>query len=300
MHVEGDGVVKLREYLMQTRRQAEMAIDSLNERIAELEKDNIEISDANKALADERDYFRNLAEQRKTENSKKWRLQERDDWKALVESVQKDRSRLQDDLVKREIELESIRSELAYYKRTGGGAGSCVATADAAAVGVRGGEEETSGVYFSIPNPSGNSNGLNISIPGGSAGDGVSLGSVSSEGSGTGTGTDDSTMPPMTPRALSRTLKTELEKAQGALEVERAAAEAERLSHVKEIGRLRYENRTLKDPTATVSSAISSVGMGSGGLLNRLPLVSGVLQLLTPYSNSQQVQFRARTAIQHV
>ena len=76
MHVEGDGVVKLREYLMQTRRQAEMAIDSLNERIAELEKDNIEISDANKAQADERDYFRNLAEQRKTENSKKWRCRD--------------------------------------------------------------------------------------------------------------------------------------------------------------------------------------------------------------------------------
>lgn len=99
---------------------------------------------------------------------------------------------------------------------------------------------------------------------------------------------------------MNRMLKLELEKAQGALMVERAVAEAERLSHVKEIGILRDESTSVTSVTTTVSSAISSVGIGSGGLLYSLPLISGVLQLHTPYSNLKQVQFRSRTAIQHV
>lgn len=68
----------------------------------------------------QRDYYKNFAEQLQLENSKKWRLQERDDWKALVDSVQRDRGRLQEEcnIMERELaealeridELESTLS----------------------------------------------------------------------------------------------------------------------------------------------------------------------------------------------
>jgi septal ring factor EnvC (AmiA/AmiB activator) len=105
MAQQPEGLAKLTEYLAQTRRQAEQSIDVLNERIAQIENEKEEI------LA-ERDYFRNYSEQLKLENSKKWRLQERDDWKSLVESVQKDRNRLHEDCVQLEAELEEARREL--------------------------------------------------------------------------------------------------------------------------------------------------------------------------------------------
>ena len=81
---ESDGLSKLAEYLNQTRRQAEQSIDILNAKISELANES-------EAISSERDYFRNYSEQLKLENSQKWRLQERDDWKSLVESVQTDR-----------------------------------------------------------------------------------------------------------------------------------------------------------------------------------------------------------------
>jgi hypothetical protein len=85
---ESAGLAKLTEYLNQTRKQAELSIDILNKKISELEVEN-------ERLSGEKDYFHSLTLQLKIENSKKWRLQERDDWKSLVDSIQIDRSRLQ-------------------------------------------------------------------------------------------------------------------------------------------------------------------------------------------------------------
>ena len=118
-----EGVQKLIEYLNQTRRQAEQAVDCLNERIKELEeiceesnrraeKLEEEVCSKYKCITEllfvspQRDYYQRYAEQLKIENSKKWRLQERDDWKALVDSVQKDRDRLHDECLRLETELE--------------------------------------------------------------------------------------------------------------------------------------------------------------------------------------------------
>ena len=95
-----DGLQKLTEYLNQTRRQAELAIDTLSTKVIALEKESESIRTLLVEAESERDYFKNYSEQLKLENSKKWRLQERDDWKSLVESVQKDRSRLQDDCIR--------------------------------------------------------------------------------------------------------------------------------------------------------------------------------------------------------
>lgn len=102
---ERDGLKKLIEFLNQTRNQAEQAVDCLNVRINELEQER-------DAVLGERDYYKNYAEQLRLENSKKWRLQERDDWKALVDSVQKDRSRLQDECHQLEEELSAAYDEL--------------------------------------------------------------------------------------------------------------------------------------------------------------------------------------------
>lgn len=100
---ESDGLSKLAEYLNQTRRQAEQSIDILNAKISELANES-------EAISSERDYFRNYSEQLKLENSQKWRLQERDDWKSLVESVQTDRGRLQENCNRLEIELEEAKA----------------------------------------------------------------------------------------------------------------------------------------------------------------------------------------------
>lgn len=100
---EKEGLAKLAAYLQQTRKQAELSIDILNTRILSLENES-------EAISSERDYFRNYSEQLKLENSKKWRLHERDDWKSLVDSVQVDRARLQENCDNLEIELEEARA----------------------------------------------------------------------------------------------------------------------------------------------------------------------------------------------
>lgn len=94
---ESEGVARLTAYLQQTKRQAENSIDKMNQHIEELQEDLETSKLVSRQLEQERDYFRNLAEQLREENTKKWRLQERDDWKALLESVQEDRVRLQDE-----------------------------------------------------------------------------------------------------------------------------------------------------------------------------------------------------------
>jgi hypothetical protein len=100
----GAGLAKLTEYLNQTRRQAEASIDVLNTKIQALTEEN-------EKLAGERDQYRRYAEQLQTEGSKKSRFQERDDWKALLDSVQRDRSRLQDECARLAGELEQARAE---------------------------------------------------------------------------------------------------------------------------------------------------------------------------------------------
>ena len=83
--MSNEAISRLTEYLNQTRRQAEQSIDHLNNQLQEKQNElenNQEVVDH---VIGERDYYRNLAEQLKLENSKKWRLNERDDWKSLVE-----------------------------------------------------------------------------------------------------------------------------------------------------------------------------------------------------------------------
>ena len=107
--MSNEAISRLTEYLNQTRRQAEQSIDHLNNQLQEKQNElenNQEVVDH---VIGERDYYRNLAEQLKLENSKKWRLNERDDWKSLVESIQTDRTRLNEEVALLEAELLNIK-----------------------------------------------------------------------------------------------------------------------------------------------------------------------------------------------
>jgi len=126
---ESEAIARLTAYLNQTRRQAEDSIDVLNGRYEEL---RVELDTSQlvcERLAEERDYFKSLSEQLKLENSKKWRLNERDDWKSLVDSIQVDRARLQEECVRLEAEVQRLRLGPGPGPGPGGGA------ADAAGAG---------------------------------------------------------------------------------------------------------------------------------------------------------------------
>lgn len=112
-----DGLSKLTAYLNQTRRQAELTIDGLNDQIGALSAENKSLKLSLSIAESERDYFKNYVDQLKLENSKKWRLQERDDWKSLVESVQKDRTRLQEECLFLQTSLEIANAQISKLEK---------------------------------------------------------------------------------------------------------------------------------------------------------------------------------------
>lgn len=109
---ESEGLIKLTEYLKQTRRQAEAAIDHLNEQIAILNNDN-ELK--SQKLQDAYDQIRNMKlqmEKMKEDTSMKAVFKERDDWKSLVDSIQKDRARLQEENQALSVDLDFARDQI--------------------------------------------------------------------------------------------------------------------------------------------------------------------------------------------
>jgi chromosome segregation ATPase len=54
----GLGLQKLTEYLNQTRRQADLAIDTLNDKISEMQEENETCLDMIEKLEKERDYYK--------------------------------------------------------------------------------------------------------------------------------------------------------------------------------------------------------------------------------------------------
>ena len=94
---------------------------------------------------------------------------------------------------------------------------------------------------------------------------------------------------PPTPRTHNRQLKSQLEQAVKIREEEKVASETERLSHMKEIGRLRHEVRQLKGPKLGAGAGAGTGPMGSaaGSLIGGIPIVgyavSSFTRLLVPY-----------------
>jgi hypothetical protein len=109
---ESPGVGKLIEFLNATRRQAELSINNLNEKIQELTAENEYLQKEYDETMVERNHYKQLAETLEQASGTKARLRERDDWKSLVESIQSDRSRLQDECNSIAEELEQARHQI--------------------------------------------------------------------------------------------------------------------------------------------------------------------------------------------
>lgn len=109
---ESEGLSKLTEYLNQTRKQAAMSIDVLNSQIVELRAE----SDYNRRIVEElradRDHYKQLSDQLRYESTTKHKLQERDDWKTLIDNMQKDRTRLSEECIQLRSQLQSATYEI--------------------------------------------------------------------------------------------------------------------------------------------------------------------------------------------
>lgn len=112
---ESEGLTKLTEYLKQTRRQAEVAIDNLNGQLSILKDENSQLNEVIHNLQQERDHYRSQLEQIQ-QNPSKWKFKERDEWKALVDSIQADRSRLQEENAGLMAAMEDAKNEIAFLK----------------------------------------------------------------------------------------------------------------------------------------------------------------------------------------
>ena len=106
-----DGLQRLSEYLAQTRRQANAAIDILNTKVKELQSTNSELRQRETSLRLERDDYYSQLKLLRAENYTKYQLRERDDWKAVLDNVQKDRNRLFDECEALKMQLNDLRCE---------------------------------------------------------------------------------------------------------------------------------------------------------------------------------------------
>lgn len=113
---ESEGLQKLTEYLKQTRRQAEIAIDNLNNQVISLRHENDELRAVNENLKKEKLQAEAAVQQLKVENTNKWKLRERDEWKALVESLQAERDQLQDECNNLHAKLMTAQSDLEFMR----------------------------------------------------------------------------------------------------------------------------------------------------------------------------------------
>ncbi|RYH06881.1 hypothetical protein EON65_42335 [archaeon] len=114
---ESEGLAKLAEYLKQTRRQAEAAIDHLNEQIVVL---NQAIEERDQQLHVAHGEIRDLKlsiMKMQEDKSMKSVFKERDDWKSLVDSIQKDRGRLQQENTTLQQSLDTATSEIGILKQ---------------------------------------------------------------------------------------------------------------------------------------------------------------------------------------
>jgi chromosome segregation ATPase len=265
-----EGLQKLTDYLNQTRRQAAQAIDILNQRITELTTENDDLMIDIDRLRTERDHFHALSEQRATENAKKYRFKERDEWKALVESIQKDRSRLHEECNRLELALEemtakasSLEAELVESRARGLSEDSV-------------NNRRSSSVSFDAMDPA-----AVADPPAGIADTPLKVPrSESLEEGRNGTAT------PKTPRSMAKRLQSELMNAKAQLDLERKLAESEIEAQQTEIQRLKTElNSVRRGPsgegstqralTVRTNGSASAADQGWFGILSYIfPIVA--------------------------
>lgn len=91
-----ESVQVLAHHLSKLKQQSKATIERLEDRALQLESENESLKQQLQACLDELDLAIGQVAQLKMENTKKWRVEERNDWKALVDSVQRDRDDLRD------------------------------------------------------------------------------------------------------------------------------------------------------------------------------------------------------------
>jgi len=109
---QAEGLSKLTEYLKQTKRQAEAAVDHLNKEISRLSEENGQLKSILRQTTIERDEYFATVEELKMKNTSKYKLKERDDWKNLVDQIQVDRTRLQEENSNLEERLAASAAEM--------------------------------------------------------------------------------------------------------------------------------------------------------------------------------------------
>lgn len=285
---ESDGLRKLTEYLNQTKRQAENAIDILNIKINELQEQNIELSRHAEAMELERNHYKAYSEQIKSENATKWKLRERDDWKSLVDSIQSDRNRLQDECTVLEGELDRVNDENADLRDQ---LDKTAAALEEVRAQVQQQQENvassSSSFSTSASNPQGvsgvesdeNKENDSLSTPSKVAGRSINCEAVNNEAISPNserirTGIQQPTLfspvydrsgrpiqMPESPHAMARQLKLELKRAQNQLDIEHRLASETLSAKAIEISRLKQELEAVR-PSNNMRAP------GSGGGLN--------------------------------
>lgn len=328
------GLPKLVDLLNTTRRQAELSINTLSQRVQELSALLAEKEMEVAKVTAERDLYKSSSIQLKQENSQKWRLQERDDWKSLVDSIQKDRARLQDENLALQTALEASQAAGERLEAEVG--------ALRAALGERradlglcenNNDSNKNNNHDNINDENASINDSNINKTGGGFIDDdstehslsnhtmrnsqpmtpIKIKSISIPLNGNSSDTfpahtDVHKTIAGTPHTVARQLKLELERASTLLEEQRRAAEAERQSQTMLIGRLQSElaryNRTRRpaaelvdvSPTAP-PTAVSGVAAPSSSYWS-FPVYN---MLISPFiSDSRPNIGSAKAAIFHV
>ncbi len=109
---EDSGIILLARHLASSKLAAVENEARLRSQIKQLEKSNTDAELAASRARDEAEFWRMKAYQLELENSKKWRVEERDDWRALVSAIQDDRKALQFDNEVLESRVAALQAEL--------------------------------------------------------------------------------------------------------------------------------------------------------------------------------------------
>lgn len=108
------GVQAMALHLAKVKRECHEAVETLAEKVKLLEEDKSALLLQLESVLDELDYSNGQVAQLRLENSKKWRVEERNDWMALVDSVQRDRDELQLENERLNKDLEKIQQSAAH------------------------------------------------------------------------------------------------------------------------------------------------------------------------------------------
>mmetsp|Transcript_25375 Transcript_25375/g.27736 ORF Transcript_25375/g.27736 Transcript_25375/m.27736 type:complete len:317 (-) Transcript_25375:171-1121(-) len=243
---ESDGLAKLTEFLKQTRRQAELAIDNLNSQIQILTRENEELKGSIAQIQHEKSEYKRLFEQLKQETSGKWKFKERDDWKCLVDNIQQDRTRLQEEnnqlnalLSTTSKQVEELKTEIQklYSEKDELEEANRLLLADVEELKTSGERPKTITIETDEDENGMNGGSFHESKEGGMSDEQkLVLSPIVDESTGRRLFSFDTSV---SPHSLAKRLKEELRRTHSQMEEERKKAEVEKVRQLAEINRLK-------------------------------------------------------------